>query len=183
LSSFAVKHADPKVSLTSNFYQMAEYIINQPGQSIYVKGEVSKQAIAVADEVPFSINIVEPKAPLVHNGSMNLKIVATRKPGFTAPITIVPLYNPPGVGSASSVVIPENQTETLLPMNANGSAPPKKWRTAVLGTVTVGNGLVVLPQPATIVNAAVPDVRDGAGRVRAGQGDGTVRQDPARHGV
>ena len=51
--------------------------------------------------------IVEPKVPLVQNGSMNLKIVAERKPGFTAPITILPLFNPPGVGSASSVVIPD----------------------------------------------------------------------------
>src|SRR5262249_53869918 len=107
LANFAVKHADPKVSLTSSFYQLAEIVISQPGQSLYVKHEVGKQAVAVADEVPFSISIVEPKAPLVQNGSMNLKIVATRKPGFTVPITILPLYNPPGVGSASSAVIPE----------------------------------------------------------------------------
>jgi hypothetical protein len=173
LSNFAVKHVDPKVSLTSGFYQMAEYVINQPGQSIYVKGEVNKQAIAVADEVPFSINIVEPKAPLVHNGSMNLKIVATRKPGFTAPITIVPLYNPPGVGSASSVVIPENQTETLLPMNANGGAPPKKWRTAVLGTATVGNGPVWVSSQLATIEIAPPFVTFAMERAACEQGKQT----------
>ena len=111
-----------------------------PGQSIYWKYETDQTVVAVTDEVPFKITIVEPKAPLVQGGSMNLKVVAERKPGFTAAITILPLFNPPGVGSASSVVIPENQNEVLMPINAAGNAQVRKWKTAVLGTATVGNG-------------------------------------------
>ena len=55
------------------------------------------------------------------------KIVAERKAGFKAAITIYPLFNPPGVGSAASAVIAEGQTETLLPMNAaaNGKLSPR----------------------------------------------------------
>ena len=71
-----------------------------PGQSVYWKHDVDRAAVAVTEEVPFKISIVEPKVPLVQNGSMNLKIVAERKPGFKGPITIYPLFNPPGVGSA-----------------------------------------------------------------------------------
>ena len=140
--TFTAKHTDPKVNFPSSFSQMAEFIINQPGQSIYWTGTVPKAAFAVAQEVPFKINIVEPKAPLVHNGSMLLKVVAERSAGFKAPITILPLYNPPGVSSATSVVIPEGQNEVLLPINANGGAPVRKWKYAVLGTATVGNGPV-----------------------------------------
>jgi hypothetical protein len=139
---FAAKHVDPKATFPSTFSQMAEFIINQPGQSIYWTGTVHKAAFAVSQEVPFKINIVEPKAPLVHNGSMLLKVVAERSPGFKAAITILPLYNPPGVSSATSVVIPEGQNEVMLPINANGGAPVRKWKYAVLGTTTVGNGPV-----------------------------------------
>ena len=55
-------------------------------------------AVAVTEAVPFSIEVVEPKAPVVQNGSMNLKIVAKRQNGFKGPITVYPLFTPPGVG-------------------------------------------------------------------------------------
>ena len=65
-------------------------------------------------------------------GPFNLKVVAQRKAGFKAPITVLPLVNIPGVGAASAVTIAEGQNETLLPMNAErvtvtgsrGSASP-----------------------------------------------------------
>ena len=44
---------------------------------------VDKAAVAVTEEVPFKIDIVEPKVPLVHGGSMNLKVVAERKRAST----------------------------------------------------------------------------------------------------
>src|SRR4029078_1241494 len=103
------------------------------------------------EAVPFKISIVEPKVPLVHGGSMNLKIVAERAPGFKAAITVVPLYNPPGVGSASSVVIPEGQNEVLFPLNANGGAPVRKWKFACPGAAPVnGAPAWVSSQLATI---------------------------------
>ncbi len=81
----------------------------------------------VTEEAPFTIEIVEPKVPLVQNGSMNLKVVAKRKPGFKAPITVRMLYNPPGVGSAGAVDDPAKaRTRSLLPMNANGGAPSRR---------------------------------------------------------
>ena len=152
---------------------MAELIIGQPGQSVYWKYEADQTAVAVTDEVPFKISIVEPKAPLVQNGSMNLKIVAERKPGFTAPITILPLFNPPGVGSASSVVIPEKQNEVLLPMNAAGNAQVRKWKTAVLGTATVGNGPVWVSSQLATIEVAPPFVAFAMERAAVEQGKQT----------
>ena len=153
--------------------RVAELIIGQPGQSIYWKYEADQTAVAVTDEVPFKISIVEPKAPLVQNGSMNLKIVAERKPGFTAPITILPLFNPPGVGSASSVVIPENQNEVLMPINAAGNAQVRKWKTAVLGTATVGNGPVWVSSQLATIDVAPPFVAFTMERAAVEQGKQT----------
>jgi hypothetical protein len=129
--------------------------------------------VAVTDEAPFKITIVEPKAPLVQNGSMNLKITAERKPGFTAPITIVPLFNPPGVGSASSVVIPEKRNEVLLPINAAGNAQVRKWKTAVLGTATVGNGPVWVSSQLATLEVAPPYVAFTMERAASEQGKPT----------
>src|SRR5262249_36888579 len=111
--------------------------------------------------------------PLVQNGSMNLKVVAERKPGFKAAITVVPLFNPPGVGSATSVVIPEGQNETLLPMNASGGAQVRKWKTAVLGTATVGNGPVWVPSQRATLEIAPPFVTFAMERAAVEQGKTT----------
>ena len=80
----------------------------------------------MTEECAYSIEIVEPKVPLVRGGSMNLKVVAKRKPGFDAAIGVSLPWNPPGVGSSGGVAIPAKANEALIPMNADGGAalPP-----------------------------------------------------------
>ncbi len=141
LGSFSLKHLDANhPPIVTTFSQSLELVTGEPGPSVYWRKEVDQLAVAVTEEIPFSVEIVEPKAPLVQSGSMQLKIIAKRKPGFTAPITIYALWNPPGVGSASAVTIPANANEVLLPMNAAGNAQVKKWKTAVLAVSDIGKG-------------------------------------------
>jgi hypothetical protein len=173
LTALTARHADPAQKIQSRFNLNADLIIGNPGQSVYWKYDADRTAVAVTDEAPFKITIVEPKVPLVQNGSMNLKITAERKPGFTAPITIVPLFNPPGVGSATSVVIPEKQNEVLMPINAAGNAQVRKWKTAVLGTATVGNGPVWVSSQLATLEIAPPYVAFTMERAATEQGKPT----------
>jgi hypothetical protein len=173
LAKIVGRHADPKASISGGFLQTAELVIGQPGQSVYWKVDVDRAAVAVAEEAPFKISIVEPKVPLVHNGSMNLKIVAERKAGFTAPITVQMLYNPPGVGSASSATIPAGQNETYLPMNANGGAPARKWKIVVQGVATVGNGPVWVSSQLASLEIAAPFFGFAMERAAGEQGKST----------
>ncbi|MCE9533338.1 MAG: PPC domain-containing protein [Planctomycetes bacterium] len=156
LGAFTAKPIDPKATALSNFSLMAEYIIGAPGQSIYWTGTVSKAAFAVTQEAPFKINIVEPKVPLVQNGVMMLKIVAERSAGFKGPITVIPLYNPPGVSSATSVIIPEGQNEALLTINANGGAPIRKWKYAVKANAPTAAGVVWVSSQLATLEVAAP---------------------------
>ncbi|MGH7194183.1 MAG: PPC domain-containing protein, partial [Candidatus Saccharimonadales bacterium] len=117
-----------------------------------------RMATAITAEAPFKIEVVEPKVPLVRDGSMGLKVVATRKEGFTAPIAIRMLYNPPGVGSAGDVRIAEGQNEAILPLTANGGAEVKTWKIAVLGEATVGNGPVLVSSQLASLEVAEPFV-------------------------
>src|SRR6185437_9313948 len=121
---------------------------------------VDTLAVAVTDEAPFSIEIVEPKVPLVRGGSMELKVVAKRKPGFTAPIAIALPWNPPGVASKGEATIPEGKNEGVILMNANGGASLNTWK-------IVANGTYVEPPttpPAANANANARRGR-GAGRL------------------
>lgn len=174
LAHITARHADPKhAKIASKWRQSADLVFGAPGQSIYWKNEFDRAAIAVTNEVPYSIRIVEPKAPLVQNGAMGLKIVVERKPGFTGPITIFPLFNPPGVSSASSAAIPAGATETTLPMNAAPSAQVRKWKTAVLAVATVGNGPVWVSSQLATIEIAPPFVTFAMERASAEQGKET----------
>ena len=170
LARLTALHADPKQKIESRFNQLVELVTGGPGQSVYWRQEVDRAAVAVTEEVPFKISIVEPKAPLVQNGSMNLRIVAERKAGFTAPITILPLFNPPGVSSATAVTIPAGKNETVLPMNASGGAQARKWKTAVLATATVGDGPVWVSSQLATIEVATPFVAFNMERIASEQG-------------
>lgn len=149
-------HSDPNQKIKSHFDVRSDFVYSAPGQSLYTARNEPETLLVVTEAVPFKLTIVEPKVPLVHGGSMNLKIVAERAAGFKAPITVVPLYNPPGVGAASSVVIPEGQNEVLLPINANGGAPVRKWKYVVLGTAGIASGPVWVSSQLATIEIAPP---------------------------
>ena len=141
LANLLARHVDPKhPPITSRFSQSLELVTGGPGQSVYWTNEVNRLAVSVTDEVPYSIEIVEPKVPIVQTGVMQLKVIAKRKPGFTAAITVYPIFNPPGVGIAAGATIPANVNETLMAMNAAPNAQVRKWKTAVIAVSDIGKG-------------------------------------------
>jgi len=148
------KHADPAVAIPSEFVQTNELVIYPTGQTPYWVRRVDSLAVAVTDEAPFSIEVVEPKAPLVRGGSMALRVVATRKPDFKAAIAVALPWNPPGVSSSAGVVIPEGQAEAAIAVNANNEAEIRAWKVVVNGTAATATGpLMVSSQLAKLVVA------------------------------
>ncbi len=136
-------HTDPNQPISGHLFLSTSLVRGQNNVRVWDHVE-DRMALAVTDESPFAIEIVEPKVPLVRNGTMQLRVVAKRKEGFTAPIAIRMLYDPPGTGSAGSIAIPEGQTEAAIPLNANGGAEIRKWPIAVIGEAAVGNGSVLV---------------------------------------
>ena len=134
LVDFLAKHSDPSQNIVGGFRNRADYLIAAPGQSLYRWKDVDRLPIAVVEEVPFRLEILEPQVPLVRDGSMNLKIVAHKKEGWDEDINLQLPYKPPGVGAGSSVKLPKGQTEVLYPINANGNAEIKSWRIYALGS-------------------------------------------------
>ncbi len=115
--------------------------------------QTNSLAMVVTQKVPFTLQIVEPKVPLVQSGQMSLKIVAVRDEGFTAPIKVELLLNPNGVNSSREVTIAEGQNEALISVNAAGNAQVKEHKIAVRGEANVGNGPVTVCS--TFVNLRV----------------------------
>lgn len=127
-------------------------------------------AVAVTDAVPFGIEVVEPKVPVVQNGSYTLKIKGTRTAPFKGPITIYPLWTPPGMGIAGSAVIPEGQTETTLYINAAPNATPKTWKTALIAVADYGKGATWVSSQLFSLTVAPPFVTFAQERAAVEQG-------------
>ncbi len=146
---------DPNQPITGGFRQRTGLVRGQ--NQVEVWGYTTRlMPVVVTQAVPFKIDVVEPKVPLVRGGAMNLKVVATRQEGFNAPIAVRMLYNPPGVGSSGSIVIPEGQTEALIPLTAVGDAEIQKWKIAILGEATVGDGPVLVSSQLAALDVAEP---------------------------
>jgi hypothetical protein len=166
------KPTDAKVTVPSRFTTQAEHVIG-PGQTIFWMNRVPQLAVAVTEAVPYKINVVEPKAPIVQNGSLLLKIVVERQAGFKGPVTVQPLFNPPGLNSATSITIGPDQNEGYLPMNAAGNAPLKKYQTAVIAQAPVGNGPVWVASQLFTLEVAAPFVQFAMERSAVEQGQPT----------
>lgn len=135
---------DPNLaSIPSELSQTVELVQGRNNIPFWTR-TVDRLAVGVTEEAPYTIEVVEPKVPIVRNGSMQLKVVATRAEGFTAPIAVSLPWNPPGIGSAGGVSIPEGQAEALIPINANDNAPLQTWKVVVNGYSNGPTGPIVV---------------------------------------
>jgi hypothetical protein len=157
LADVSGKPADAKLKVASRFEQMSVLVLGQNNVNVWSR-TVDRLAVAVTEECPYTIEIVEPKVPLVRGGSMGLKVRAIRKPGFTAPISVYLPYNPPGVGSGGGIAIPEKQNEAVIPMNADGGAELRTWKIVVNGASGVASGPISVSSQLANLTIAAPYV-------------------------
>ncbi|MCA9116331.1 MAG: peptidase, partial [Planctomycetaceae bacterium] len=150
LMKFTGRHADASTGISGVFENRADFVVSAPGQSLYVWKDVSQLPVAVVEELPFTLEIVQPKVPLVRDGAMALKVVATRKEGFDAAINLQFPFRPPGIGAAAAVNIPQGQNEAVYPINANSGAALGKWPMYVLGSANVNGTALVSSQMAEL---------------------------------
>jgi hypothetical protein len=141
LVDMLAKATDPTAPVVGHLAQRTMLIRGNNNTDVWGH-DAERMAAVIAEAAPFSLEIVQPKAPLARNGSMGLKVVAKRDPEFKAPIAIRLLYNPPGVGSSTNVTIPEGQTETVIPLTANSGAAIGQWKLVVTGTAPFDKGTV-----------------------------------------
>ncbi|MBI3855225.1 MAG: pre-peptidase C-terminal domain-containing protein, partial [Planctomycetes bacterium] len=158
LINVVARSADPAQKVEGGFRQDVNLVYGPPNNTIYYGARVPKLAVAVAEEAPFKLKIVESKVPIVQNGSMNLKVVAERKEGFTAPVELRFLWTPPGIGAQVTVALPQGRNEVAYPISANGNAAAKTWKVAVIGSAPGANGTVWVSSQLAPLTIAPPYV-------------------------
>jgi hypothetical protein len=126
------KATDLKLNVVGHLDQRTMLVRGQNNVDVWGHN-ADRMATVLAAKIPYSIEIVPPKAPLVRNGSIQLKVVAHRDEGFKDQIGLRLLYNPPGVASSGYVTIPEGKDEAVIPLTANNGAGLGTWKICVTG--------------------------------------------------
>lgn len=138
LVDFRGKQADPnQAAVVGGFENFGDFVHGEPNNAVYVGGTVQKLAFAVVEKVPFHLEVVQPKVPLVRNGTMNLKVLVHRDAGFEGAIYVEFPFTSPGVGAAGAITIPKESSEGLFPLNANAQAMLGAWPIFVRGAAEI----------------------------------------------
>lgn len=126
--------------IPGDFRHHVELVRGNPNQVTYYKTTVDRLATAVTEEAPFSLELAQPKAPLVQAGVLRLNITAKRKEGFNEAITLKFLNLPSGVTATPDLTLPAGQPSIAYALNGAGDAAVRTSRVAVIGSAKVGGG-------------------------------------------
>ncbi len=154
--------------LNSRFEMPALFSLGYPNQTAYHLCHVDRLAVGVVERLPFSIDVVPLKAPLVRNGSAKVKIIIRRDEGFKQAIRFQFPYRAPGVGMRHQLQASPDKNEFEYPINANGGAALGKWPFYVIANANV-SGLAWTSSQLSRLEVVEPFVKIDADRVVGGR--------------
>jgi hypothetical protein len=141
LTGFYAVSTDPATPLRGRYVQGIQFVRSNPNNTPYFTVDADVLPVTVAEEAPFTVELKPLSQPLVRDGQSEMKVVATRKEGFTKPITLRWMWRPPGISCNATATIPEGQNETTFSLTASGAAELRNWKVCVLAESDAGQGL------------------------------------------
>lgn len=136
---------DPAQGVVGKLRQAFDVV--REGNVIFLTENHEQLPVAVVEEAPFSLEIQTPAVPLVAGGVMEMKVVAKRKEGFTAPIRVFMIWKPAGISSLGEATIPEKGTECTFVLDARPDMAAGKWKFTVMGEADAGAGRIYNASP------------------------------------
>lgn len=122
-----------------NFQQTVD-LVAESADRLYHSAVVDQLAVAVTTELPFTVDIEQPKTELPINGTIELIVRVKRKPEFQAAIQIEFPYLPDGcVGEPELVIAPE-QSEAIYKVTATGDSIEGNFKLAAVASVRLSEG-------------------------------------------
>jgi hypothetical protein len=123
-------------TVTGGFRQEVN-LVPGPGDSTFHTVTLSRLAVVVAEEGPVSVAVVPPAGPVAVDGTLELTVKVTRAKDFAGPVEVSFPCLPPGVEAPGSVVVPPEQSETVVTLVVHPSAEVGDWRLVAEGKPAV----------------------------------------------
>lgn len=155
LHPFALRATGDAPALTGKLVDTIHHV-DVNNQGAYHSASFDRIATAVIAEAPFRIDLETPAVPIVKNGTLSLKVRATRSAGYAEKITVRFLWNPPGISGPVTLEIPGDQSEIAYELNASNDAAVADWQVCVLAEANTPQGPVLVSSALTPLKVAEP---------------------------
>jgi len=159
--------------ITGSYRHIIHLVRGNPNRTPYYSTRVEKLAAGVTDKAPYSIEIVQPKVPLVRHGRMNLKIKVHREEGFNNDVVVQLPFRPPGMGARSKIKISGDENEGTYPISANGRASKNTWPIMAVARAGVDGGPLYVSSQLADLEIADPIARGKILMTAVERGDDT----------
>jgi hypothetical protein len=120
--SLRVQPVDPAVKLASGSQQNLPFL-NKPGGDAWKTVRLDRFMLAVLEKPPFSLEVAEPATAIVRGGELAIPVKLLRRGGFDEPVGFQCDWKPGGIGMPPQVVFEPGQTESVLNVSADLTAP------------------------------------------------------------
>ena len=119
-------------TVTGEFQQVVD-LVNASADRLYQSVSVDQLAIAVIEPVPFTIQLETPKASLVKDGTIELRVSVNRAKDFTDPIDVTFPFLPPWVDGPAKMTIAADETSGVYVAHAFPQASARSWQICAEG--------------------------------------------------
>lgn len=161
---------DSGEQIRGGFSQLTPLVMANPNRTEYYSTTLDKHAISVTEAIPFKIDVVQPKSPLVHGGKKRLQIKLTRNEGYAEQVRLYMLYRPPGIGAPGRIDLNKTDTEGVYEIDANTGTPPRDWPMVVVGNGNQSGGAVWASSQLFTVKVEAPFVAGTVDSTKCKQG-------------
>ncbi|MFK7790165.1 MAG: PPC domain-containing protein [Phycisphaeraceae bacterium] len=171
LHAMSEPKGDSAQQIRGGFSQLTPLVMANPNRTEYYLSTLQSVPIAVTDAIPFKIDVVQPKAPLVHGGKQKLQVKLIRAEGYEEQVRLYMLYRPPGIGAPGRIDLNKTSVEGVYEIDANASVPTRDWPMVVVGNGNQSGGAVWASSQLFSVKVEAPFVAgtiDG-GKCKQGQ--------------
>lgn len=142
IQAVAQPKGDSAEQVRGGFRQVTPLVIANPNRTEYHFTTLDTIPVAVTEAIPFKIDVVQPKAPLVHGGKQKLQVKLTRAEGYDEQVRLYMLYRPPGIGAPGRIDINKTDVDGVYEIDANTSVPTRGWPMVIVGNGNQGGGAV-----------------------------------------
>lgn len=97
-------------------------------------------AVAVAEEVPFQLEVAPPPGALAKNGETELEVTVKRAEGWKEEIELIIDLPPAGIVGAQGLTVPPGKEKVSFRLAADGNARPGTFPIVVTGRNKSGDG-------------------------------------------
>ncbi len=114
-------------------------LVNGPADAIFQPITVDRMAVAIANPVPFKIEVQQPKQSLVVDGELTLSFEIDRDKDFRSAVEVVVPLLPDWVECAAKTMVAPDQSNGTIVLRTHQNASPGDWPLVLEANVGLGD--------------------------------------------